>query len=753
MDYQLEFRKFISSQYLYMGLRITAGVIIPSVVLYHYGMLAAMIGIPLGALFVSLTDNPGPIAHRRNGMLISIGLNFLVAVLATYSRVSSFMIGVEIIVLGILFSLIAVYGNRANTIGLIGLIVFILNIDPSMHSRPLQHGLYLTIGGAWYALLSLTLYTLRPYRPIQQLLGECLMETAIYLRTRALFYAKERDNEAIFKQLMMHQVHIHNHQLELREMLFTTRQHLSESTRKGRILVMSFLDSVDLLERIMTSQQDYDLLHQEFGDTGILDELRDNIVVQANELHHIGLAVQGGYAYRSGQDLDARLQQSKDAFAKLRATHLHADTVEGFIRLRHILYSLEDITQRIKRLEAYTTYDKKISREYKGDVEVEKFVSHQEISLNLLTDNLSLKSGTFRHAIRLTAALLAGYVLSHLFPLGHSHWILLTIAVIVKPAYSITRQRNMQRLIGTFAGAGIGFLVLLVVRDRTAIFIIMLASMVISYSLMKLQYSISTAALTVFVLLMFYYLNPGNLDEVLVDRIIDTVIGSVIAYIVSSFVLPAWEYEHIEEYVHAAIRTNREYFLSVAQMFSGNMVDVTNFKMARKDAFVALANLSDNFQRMLSEPKNQQPNLRHYHQFVSATHLLTSHIAALAYYGDRYGSKYAQEDFTPMAKEVRKRFDLALNIIENKNVQLPAGTARLPIHKKVQQLLELRRHDLSKGIESDAQNVRKTLSELKTITDQFELIYANVTDQVKIIQKIKQPQPLKEEKVIMVREA
>ena len=73
--------------------------------------------------------------------------------------------------------------------------------------------------------------------------------------------------------------------------------------------------------------------------------------------------------------------------------------------------------------------------------------------------------------------------------------------------------------------------------------------------------------------------------------------------------------------------------------------------------------------------------------------------------------------------------------------------------KRVEQLLAQRRQDLNKGIESDAQNVRKTLSELKTITDQFELIYANVTDQVKVLQRIKQPQPAKEEKIEMVREA
>ncbi|HEY0676961.1 MAG TPA: FUSC family membrane protein [Chitinophagaceae bacterium] len=738
MDYQLELRKFISSQYLYTGIRITAGVIIPSVLLYQYGLLYSMIGIPLGALFVSLTDNPGPIAYRRNGMLVSIVFNFLVAVIATYSRVSVFMISIEIVLFGLFFSLIAVYGNRANTIGLIALIVFILNIDSTQNPEPLWHGLFITIGGVWYALLSLALHTLRPYRPIQQLLGECLMETGIYLRTRAMFYNKFRDDEAIFRQLMLHQVNIRNHQDELREMLFTTRKVLSESTRKGRVLMMSFLDSIDLMERIMTSQQNYDLLHLEFEETGIMQQLHDNIVVLANELHNIGLAVQEGYEYKSGVDLSVRLQQSIDAFVKLREENLKADNVEGFISLRHILYSLEDITERIKRLQAYTTYDKRISKQYKRDVDVEQFVSSQELNPNLLTDNLSLKSGTFRHAVRLTSALLSGYIVSLLFPLGHGYWILLTIAVIMKPAYSITRQRNVQRLIGTFAGAAIGFVILLATSNSTVVFIIMLCAMIISYSLLKLQYTVSTAALTVFILLMFYFLSPSDLNHVLVDRIIDTAVGSALAYIVSTFVLPAWEFEQIDEFITNAIDANKKYFLTVAQAFTGNQPDITTYKIARKDAFVALANLSDIFQRMLSEPKAQQPNLPQYHQFVTTSHMLTSYIASLSYYASKFGTSYAHEEFAPMINEIKKRFNLAETLIRNENAQLPVEPSRLPIHKKVQQLLTQRRKEISEGIESDMESVRRVLSDLKTITDQFQLIHANLSDQIKILARMKQ---------------
>lgn len=740
MDYRLELRKFISSQYLYAGLRITAGVIIPAALLYHYGLLTSMLAIPTGALFVSLADTPGPIAHRRAGILTSIILNGIVVLITGYSKVSPFMIGVEIILFGIFFSLIAIYGNRANSIGLIALIVFILNIDAAGRQPVLEQALYLTIGGAWYALLSLSLHTLRPYRPIQQLLGELLMETAVFLRTRGSFYEKSRDEENIFKQLMIHQVHIHTHQDELREMLFTTRRVLSESTRKGRVLMMSFLDSIDLMERIMTSQQDYALMHETFDDTNILEEIKDNIVVLANELHHIGLAVQGGYAYRSPLDLDSRLQQSMNAFTELRSKKLNAENVESFISIRHIIYSLEDITERIKRLQAYTTYDKRLSKQYKRDVDVEQFVNNQEINLNLLQDNLSLKSGTFRHALRLTCALLAGYIASLLFPLGHGYWILLTIAVIMKPAYSITRRRNFQRLIGTFSGAAIGFPLLLFIDNTTALFFIMIVTMIISYSLLKLEYTVSSITLTIAVLIMFRFLSPLDLKTVITDRIIDTAIGSALAYIVATFVLPAWEYEQIEEFARNAIESNKKYFLAVAGYFTGSAPDITNYKMARKDAFVALANVSDIFQRMLSEPKSQQPKLPQYHQFVTTSHMLSSYIASLSYNASRFGTKYAQEDFKPMVREIEKRFDVALAMMDNGQVQSQVENTRLPIHKKVQVLLEQRRREIVEGIDSDKQSVRKTLSELKTITDQFQLIYANLTDQTKIIAKVKKGQ-------------
>lgn len=740
MDYTQQIRKFVTSQYLSAGVRITAAVIIPSLLLHHYGILASYIGIPLGALFISLIDNPGPLKHRINGMLTSVLVNFFVITITGLLKYQSILVAFEITLFTILFSLIGVFGNRSNAIGSIAIVVMVLNIDRSIPNENIvEQALHFSIGGIWYALLSILLNKLRPYLPVQQLLGEYLIETGSYLQAKSLFYDKDANSTAIYQQLMQRQINIHHHQSELQEIIFKTRQFVQESTNKGRILMMIYLDSVDLLERIMTSQQDYTILHKEFDESNILVQFKNNIVSLSNALHNIGLAIQGGYAYHNETDLDATFKNSMDQFVELRKHNLSALNIEGFIKLRHILYSLQDITERVKRLEAYSTFDKKLNRPVEVNDVPDKSIQHQQIDFRLLLANFTLKSGHFRHAIRLTVALLIGYIISLLFPVGHGYWILLTIATIIKPAYSITRRRNVHRLLGTLIGAAIGFSTLYIAKDDTVLFIIMTLAMMISFSFLKLQYMISTVFITVYVLLSFHFLSPISSESILTDRIVDTIIGSFIAYIIASFVLPAWEHEQIDNLIAEALQSNLIYFSEVAHVFTGKLIDLNKLRITRKEAFVALANLSDNFQRMLSEPKSHQPNLKQYHQFVSASHMLTSHIASLSYYAQQYQNQYVDDSFVPMINYIEKQLNQAMKTTtENTMVEPIVSTSKFPINKKVLQLLDQRKKELEEKIESGMTAARKKLSDLKTITDQFQLIYATVVDQIKVLQQIKQ---------------
>lgn len=738
MDEIRKLRKFIGSQNLYTGIRMTAGALIPAFILYKLDLLSGMMAIPLGAMFTGLTDSPGPLHHRVNSLAASLVFNFVVIVIAGFLHAWWPLVIVAIVVFGMFFSLIAIYGNRVSSIGLVALIVFIFNIDGHLASHnTFREALLFTVGGVWYCVLSLSLHTLRPYVYIQQLLGECLIQTSNYMNAKAAFYLKDANYGELNTELLTYQISLQQSHDDLREMLFKTRRIVSESTVKGRVMISIFLDSVDLLERIMTSQYDYKTLHEKFDNTNILQTLATQIKTLAAELHEIGLALQSGSPSFSITNVDDLQRRSMDEYITLRKANLNANTIEDFIALRQILYSLQDITERIKRLHVSTRFDKKTSKEYKSDVEIEKFITHREIDPKILVENLSLKSSNFRHAVRVTVGLLAGYIISLFFPIGHSYWILLTIATIIKPAYSITRQRNIHRLSGTVVGAIIGFGLLYFVKDNTVLFIVTVIAMIVAYSLIKVNYFVSSAAITLYVLVSLTFLSPGNFKHALNDRVIDTLIGSVIAWIVAFFVLPVWERGQIDTAIAEALDTNRKYFNIVAQAFTGKPADNTIFKLLRKNAFVAMANLSDIFQRMLSEPKNQQQHMEHYHQFVASTHMLTSYIASLSYYAQSNANKYASEDFIPLMNQVDKQFQMAQDVVEHhETIKASQIKPALPLSKKVQQLLALRQQELNDGKMESETTVRKTLSDLKTINNQFELISTITVDEIRILEKL-----------------
>ena len=65
-------KRFLYSQYFSDGIRISIGLLLPSVLFYNLGDIHKGIAISIGALCVSIPDNPGPYEHRRNAMLATI---------------------------------------------------------------------------------------------------------------------------------------------------------------------------------------------------------------------------------------------------------------------------------------------------------------------------------------------------------------------------------------------------------------------------------------------------------------------------------------------------------------------------------------------------------------------------------------------------------------------------------------------------------------------------------------------------------
>lgn len=729
MDYLKEYKSFINSHYLGEGVRITVGIVLPALVFNHFNLLSEGVVVSLGAMSVSLTDNPGPVHHRKNGMVACIIINTIMAVLTGFAAPYPFFLGLLILIACFVFSMIGIFGTRANSVGVSALLIMVLNIDRHRQGWDVMiNAAYILAGGAWYMLLSLTLQSFRPYKLAQQALGDCIMATADYLRVRASFYEKEVDYEDTYRRMLEQQVIVHEKQNLVRELLFKSRNITKESTVTGRTLLMIFTDIVDLFERTMSTYNDYTAMHDAFGEEEILEHYRQLILQMSNELDEIGIAVKSGDDSMETGSLATNINQTKTWFETFRDNKRTPANVDAFISMRHILNSIEDIAARIHSLHLYTTYDKEAARKLVKPEDYDQFVTHQPIDLNLLKDNLSFSSNNFRHAIRISIATLAGFIISMFLPVGHSYWILLTIIVILKPAYSLTKKRNYQRLIGTILGAAIGLLILYFIKENDVLFVIMLALMIGTYSLIRTNYMISVLFMTPYILLLFHLLSDASFKTIITDRVTDTALGSVIAFFANLILLPAWEHEKISSYMHEAINSNKNYFRDVASAFTGNPVTNTVYKVSRKNAFVALANLSDAFTRMLDEPKNKQKNSKLLHQFVVLNHMLTSHVATLASYVKPLAEKYASADFSPLVNNTVSKLEDAEKIITDTKAEsaAPEIIHQNYIQQRMQYLLQTRRNELQQQIlESET---KKQLSEFKPIADQFNFIENIATD-------------------------
>ena len=659
---------FFSGQHFSDGVRTTVAVLLPAVLLAQAGHFAEGLTISTGALCMSVTDTPGPDAHRSNGLLAALGLVFATALLTGVVATNTWLLGLEVGVLSFWCTMLLVWGARAGAVGTAALLnVALLLAHPPTLGQVLPHAGLLLLGGLWYAGLALLVYQVRPYRSAQQALGECVHALARFLELKARFYDPATALDENYRQLVAQQVVVSEKQEAARDFLFRTRQIVNETTSTGRRLVLTFVETVDLYERITAGYYDYAAVRAAFGDTGLLPAIAALIRHAATELDHLGVAIQLNRPYGgTGPDLSAEWER-----LQVRISALDADPAnEGRTRvLKKILVNLRDIVRRVGNMRRYFDESQAATGPSRA-AEHAQFVAHQEVELRALSQNLTLKSGVFRHAVRMTVACLVAYCVAEgLWHGQHNYWILMTVTIMLKPGFSLTRQRNTERIVGTLTGGALGAAVLWLLPWPDARFGVLVVFMVVAYSFQRTVYLVTVVFLTAYLLIMFSFLGLNYLG-VVQERVTDTLIGCAIAFAAGYFLFPRWESEQLTDYMAAALRANQAYLRQLASRLAGRPLPPNEYRLLRKQVYVSGANLAAAFQRMLTEPKSKQRRPTETHEFVVLNHILSSNIAALT------GTlREAAPALPPFAAESRRALTSALAALQKSLARMAPATA------------------------------------------------------------------------------
>lgn len=729
MNYSKRYINFINGRYVGEGIRITAGILLPSFLMNYFGELNIGFVMSLGALCVSAADTPGASKHRFNGMFACSVLVTVLSILVHYATVNTFLLGLVIVLSGFVFSMLHVYGNRSAAVGIAALLVMVMSLQTPQEGKGIWiNAGYILAGGIWYMLYSLVLYRLRPYKFIQQVLSDYIFDVSVFLKLRGDLYSVVPEYDKINEQLLQQQIDIEAQQNMLSDLLFNTRTIVKESTHIGRVLVKTYLEVAELYESVMTTYQQYHLMHEHFDKTGILEKYQQIIYLLSAEMEEISMAIKSGISSEPNNETQHLVQKTRKQFEELRQHYMNDDNVENFVSLGRIQNNLEDMAEKINQLHLFTTYEVSFKKEDSHSSPFSGLSATEDFRPSLFFNNLHFESNIFRHSVRVALALLVGYIVSLFFKVDHGYWILLTIVVILKPAYALSKRRNSDRLIGTALGIVIGLLVLFFIKNTTALLVIMIIFMAGSYMFIRTNYFLTVLLMTPYIIIFFHYLYPANVSQIMLERIIDTAIGSVIAFFASLFLIPAWERNSIKAYMLKMLEANDQYYSSIAFYFCSDIpVKSDKIKVARREVLIALANLSNAFTRMISEPKRHQQGIKNVHRFVAINHTLISHLSSLSYLLQTELNTFRSPDLLPVIDNTRQHFKNAmLNLLNQKEtVQKPDSIALKTINEKVQVLLEKRKLEIAEGkLET---KTKKELVETKSVTDQFNFIYSNAS--------------------------
>lgn len=666
MNFKTEFQKFVTGQYVYSGVRITIASVIPALILAYFGVLKEYFMFPLATTFVGLTDLPGPFIRRRNSFLLAVVCFFVVALVSGLVRDYPILVSIEIILFGIFFTMVGVYGQRIASVGAWAFVVMAIFIEPNLTGDSLAKALLVFLSGSlWFVVVFLIVSKLQPYKLASQMIGENYLELSDFLRLKSKYYYNNPNFNRLNHKIISKQIVIKNLQEETRETVLLTRTFVNEATTASRLLMMMFLNSFELHEKLMTSENDYENIHKNFGATGYLPKIGDYLSILSREVAQIGISLQSGNKVQPLYNLDEKYQKLYEEYRIIKEKN--TKNIESFAVLEQILVRISELTTEIKNIYNVFSQDVRLAESLSLGIDYNKFVPKVErFNLKILKNNFSLNSQLFRHSIRLTLALLLGYWISFVdfLGIGHPYWIFITIVAILRPSYSITKSRNVLRLYGTILGAVVAYLLLYFVENSSILLGILFISMILCFAFIRGKYMTAVFFMTMYVFLIFNFINPGNVNVIFKDRIVDTLIGGGICFLVSYLVLPVWEHTQNIGLMNQSVLANEKYFNQIIIETSK-----TDYKLARKDAIISLANLSDNFQRMVSDPKNRRDRLEIIHQFVTTSHLITAYMASLS---QMMKTKQAEEQYLLIWKEkINFEFGNILSLFQNEKMIIP----------------------------------------------------------------------------------
>ncbi|MFN6461728.1 MAG: FUSC family protein [Nostoc sp. DedVER02] len=699
----------------------------------------------MAAWFVGMVNVDGAYRQRATAMIaatIGVTLMFLIASLVS----NHLWLAIPTTFLVIFISgLASLYGNVAASVSLITSIMFVISLAKfasfSNWSTLILHCVLCLAGGAWTSLLLLGLWVVRPDVPAMQIVANCYLSLSQFVNLASQRGVNPNERQEWTRQFLQAQDTVIQDLTSARSVWTTiwTRQR-GATLRGNQLLVLiedvnQIVNSVVALSELLAIASEHQLFYR------LQEEIQQVIEQLAVALQMLSEAISRGKNSVHLGDLDRTVEALEHRWEVLRAQvfnqtiNVQIDEYPDVVNIRKITASLTKLAQQIHTDADVVTdlIQGKKSSITQRDI-TPPAQSEPTTIIDTLRQNFTFESVLFRHALRLALIVTFAELLASVLPIPRGYWITLTALVALKPNFGGTSETTVQRVIGTILGGIIGISLILLLKNSLAIAVCFLLLVFVAMSVRSLSYSIFIILLTPAIILLLNLIKAGGW-EVGVLRIVDSLIGGVLALLGSYLLFPTWERQQLPAQLEKTIRANLAYFQQVIANYLHPQPD-TSINMLRHQAALENVNANASAQRLFSEPRHIQGEIEPVMTLITYIRGFFSSVTTLAEHKREFSGEY---QFT----ELKLLADTIIQILENladalgqrqPPQALPALDSYLEvIHNQIEQLHTARLSEIatnSQTLTSTLQAVREQTPlsiELDRIVNEIKVMHCVIS--------------------------
>ena len=612
----------------------------------------------LGVIASALTETDDNWQGRLRAQLITM-LAFTMVALAVWLTLPWPALLLAVLLLSAFtLTMLGALGDRYRAIAFGAMVLFIYSALAAQtgHSQVGTSTPLMLAGAVWYGLVSVIWSAVMPQAPVRHRLSKLYTLLGQYLHLKAQLLEPVREVDLVQRRmaLVLHNARVVDALNVTKESLFSR---LSQSQPPSWLLMsmQQYLAAQDIHERASSSHEDYQVLSTAFFHSDVLYRCQRVLTLLGEQAFHLAIAIRAqteplhnGATARAVEDLNAAMAH----LAGLRQAH-------------HSLPALNALSHNLKAMAQVFV---SALKPFEGSID-QSLLDRQPRTLieawTRVRTQLQASSPLFRHATRLVVSLAVGFCIMLATHDPHGYWILLTILFVSQQQYAATLTRLMQRTMGTAGGLTLGWALIQLFPTpmMQSALIVLLGAVFLGTR--HTRYLLATVAVSGLLLLSFHQMGMGQ--GVIPTRLLDTVVGSVIAGLAAWLVLPNWQFRQWPGLAARALRTQAIYLHEILTQYQtqAGKQDNLSYRLARRNAHNADAALSSAYSAMLKEPsKGSSTQKEASGRFLILSHTLLNYISAIGAHRDELVNGHVDVGLLATAETLQRQLDVLARALE-----------------------------------------------------------------------------------------